>query len=822
MAPILAYNSQMYIISESRRCISAGKKSLTPTACHFISPRINSLRLVSLSETHPVSSDDNVDNDSNLQQQRRSAAVEPFLHDMRRVLHARRDAILQNPVLAAGLYERRKKPPFLSEDVDGAQRCLIMLRHLPHHSNNNSDTAQQQRLGTSFLEEAYQIVMRAFLQRGRLRWQPGAGKMIICAADQLEELLEELETILSTTTTQQSSVQQKQQVPIHLGLETYNLVLEAYAVCSTPRGDRHYANRAHDLLGHLERTFPAIPVESYLHVLHAYAWQQANLPPVTGDGTNGAEEAVQLLHTICRATSDVAVRLQAHVYATEACSKTVGGAVQCHELLGTLKTLNASLVTAYNDGDDSKATAAGQMLDAEVYSNAVLAWSKQAAADDDELAAARAHALLLELIDQYTAGAFPAGSEPPLIAFNAVTWAWGKVDRPDRAEEVLWLMEQKVRPICQRLVPDSMAYNSVLHGILQTPDRDVALKSALRVVTYMEEHCATQPAIRPNCFSYHILMKCWLQQSNSQSAADEAEKLLRKIEQLWFSGDDSIELTNRIYNMVMNAYAKSSTTSAGARSSQRALDLLQRMKASQRCKPDIISYTSAIECLSKSSDPAAPALAEDLLQEADGRYRETGDAALMPNLRAYTMTIQTLALNGGSVVRARALLTQLLQRYEVDRDPRLLPNTYPFNYVLNCAANTLENKIEAFQIAAQTYQEMRKSDVVSPDSFSYAFWFKCCNNLLEAGDLRSRGVAYAFEECKKEGLVNNEVLKRLFQGSPGQLVDQLLEHNINKSNNEVSMIKSNPPPARHNDNYSYRSISVRNLPPSWSRNTRQR
>jgi hypothetical protein len=127
-------------------------------------------------------------------------------------------------------------------------------------------------------------------------------------------------------------------------------------------------------------------------------------------------------------------------------------------------------------------------------------------------------------------------------------------------------------------------------------------------------------------------------------------------------------------------------------------------------------------------------------------------------------------------VRARALLVQLVEQYGMSgQNPQLLPNTYPYNYVLNCAANSLVNKTEAFRIATQTNQEMRKSDLVHPDSYSYVFWLKCCNNLLDPGDLRTKAVTFAIEECKREGLVNNEVILRLVQCCPAKLVSQLLE-----------------------------------------------
>ena len=154
---------------------------------------------------------------------------------------------------------------------------------------------------------------------------------------------------------------------------------------------------------------------------------------------------------------------------------------------------------------------------------------------------------------------------------------------------------------------------------------------------------------------------------DEQDLAEKAVAILIKMERLWQSGDRSLAPSNRIYNMVINAYAKSHHRSAVSK----AMDLLSRMKASTKCQPDNISYTSILECLSKSNDPSAPDQAQSLLQEAFDLYAKTGNPSHRPNLRTFTMAILTLAKNGGSPQDARVLLQQLLDLYKETKDPQL-------------------------------------------------------------------------------------------------------------------------------------------------------
>jgi pentatricopeptide repeat protein len=683
----------------------------------------------------------------------KSGLNQRFNEDMTRVLKLRQENIDEQLTR-----DRAVRPKILDTDIDGAERVLTMLNHL---IDINTAT-----------EESFRIAMNAFLRRGRFRWM--RDQHVTCAADQIEDLLEKLIELKS---------------PSDVSLATYNLALEAYAVCSTPRGERDYARRAESLVKRMEQVFGILPVESYKHVLHAFAWQQANL-----EEGECARKACELLKLIEQRTEDGLTLMQCYDWTLEVWSKSgsAGSASEAQGLLDKMKTLNLTLST------EDIENGAHLILDADTYCNAILAWAKNSVSSG----AVRANDILLEMIDRFNKGAFPSGSEPSLIAFNGVMAAWGRQGRADMAESILKLMDE-VRLKCTNLTPDAISYNSVVHAYLRSDDKELALQKVSEIVKFMEDNCHKQPAIKPNVFTYNTLMKCWIQ-SDREDVAEQSEATLMRIQRLWDSGDISLQPTNRMFNMVINAYAKGNSRDAA----RKAVLLLESMKQSELCQPDVISYTSVIECLSKSTDPQSGEKAEELLSEAFQRYQETKDNALRPNARTFAMVILTLARTNGSVVRARELLVQLLELYEETNDPDLRPNQYHYNYVLNCAANTIEEtkKLEAFQVATLTYQEMRKSNLVRPDSFTYAFWLKCCNNLIPPGDLRKKCVEYSFEECRKEGLVSKEVLLRLTQGNPPKLVDKLLDFPQSSTANDTKR------PAYR------RVIKVQDLPKAWSRN----
>mmetsp|Transcript_37111 Transcript_37111/g.77114 ORF Transcript_37111/g.77114 Transcript_37111/m.77114 type:complete len:979 (-) Transcript_37111:210-3146(-) len=766
--------------------------------------------------------------------------------------------------------DRRHRPPLISHDFDGADRVHQMLQVL-----------RRKHLAT---ETSYEIVMQAYLQRGRLRWiaqdfetqnndnddeeederedsdrhevtldvlytassddrnddidddaeaideemdedesqsmqstpdprrASRSGPSVVCAADIVHNLWKQ-------RSRDQKSCKSDTSIVWNTASASW---LASQASCSTPRGDRSYASRAMTFLQSLrsqqvqENGVSHMPIEALVHGINAAAWQQGNLQK--GYWAQQADDLFQELVEKCNyliksgGHAEVSllayhnqsytaqdVRMQAAAWTLEAWSKSnsPGSSARAQAILEQMiEWKNA--YSANNQQD--------LYLDAEVYSNAILACAKDGDAD-------RAQSLLLDMISVYRAGGFPShGAEPPLIAFNGVISAWSKKQETENAVKVLKLL-QRVQAECKTLVPDAVAYNSVLFSFVNSrSDSETVVQYASSLVRYMEENQEKQPAIRPTAFTYHTYLKCLLNKCNrrvnrSSSHDNNAETLqlldetLSRVERMWKAGDRSVDPNNRIFNMVINAYAKSHDRSAA----RKAFDLLDRMNQSDLYKPDIITMTSVMECLSKSSSPHACQQALGLLRDVSAQYDATKLPDLMPNVRIFSMAILTLSHNQGSVEDARNLLTELVDLYEETKHEDLRPNAYPYNYVLNCAANSLSKDMKAqhFRVATQTYKEMRKSPYVQPDSFTYGFWLKCCNNLLDDMELRAKCVAYAFEECKQHGLLTNEVLTRLYQGSKPDLVDQVLEL-------EDHDHKNGP----------YRtSLRVADLPPAWSRNS---
>jgi len=388
-----------------------------------------------------------------------------------------------------------------------------------------------------------------------------------------------------------------------------------------------------------------------------------------------------------------------------------------------------------------------------------------------------------------------------LLRSDGVISAWARIGRTDKAEEVLWRANE-IKKKCKYLTLDVFTYNSVLYGHLKDKKSDDSLEKIQNIFQFMDNNKEEQPTITPDCFTYHCVLRA-LGSRNRQNAGEDAVQTLEKMHSLWEKGDKSLRPATAYYNIAINKIAKN----GGNANPEKALSVLNLLELSQFCDPDIISYTTAIECFSKSTDPSAAERSLDLFYEAWRIFQEKEDPKMKPNLRTYTMVILSLSKNPTleNIVKSRDLLSQLNDLYDKTRDPELRPNAYPYNYLLNAAASCVGDagdKLKAFKIAAQTYNDIRTSEYIASDSYTYAFWFKLCNHLLPEGDLRRKSITYSFEQCKKDGMLSRAVLERLLKGTPYDILSEILE------------VESRVSPA------SYKKITLRDLPPTWSRNVR--
>lgn len=400
------------------------------------------------------------------------------------------------------------------------------------------------------------------------------------------------------------------------------------------------------------------------------------------------------------------------------------------------------------------------------YTSAILALSRS----KERGASRRAHQLLDNMLKLYDSGNW-IKNRPNLLAFNAVITSYSKSSEPgsaDKAEMVLNNLERLYfdpdKPHYNYLKPDVISYNAAVTAWSRV-NEEAAVYNAEKIVKRMENHFDAVGDkfldVEPDAYTYNALINAWIRSGLGVQSADNAEMILRSMIDKFDEGDKRRFVPNqKIFCQIINAWGKCGNGEEFP--VKRAIGLIELMENMHNegvrgLKPDVITYSSVIDTIAKARLPRGSDMAMELIEKMENMYLD-GDEQMRPNVRTYSSLLLTLVHSdrGDKHVLAQKVLDRM-------NELGVSPNSYSYNYVINCAANCQggkEMKIEAFKIALNAFNALRKV-LREADSFTYTFFLKACANLMEPSSMRSKIVTETFLECKKQGKVNNEVISRL-------------------------------------------------------------
>ena len=273
------------------------------------------------------------------------------------------------------------------------------------------------------------------------------------------------------------------------------------------------------------------------------------------------------------------------------------------------------------------------------------------------------------------------------------------------------------------------------------------------------------------------------------------------MEELYRQGNVDARPDTISYNAVMNAWAKSGDKGAA----QRAEAILHHMLklhegGRENCLLTDISFNSVIDAWAKSGDAKAYDNAMrtfNLMQSMQGtRYSD-----IKPINITYNALMNALAVSRipDKAPRAYNMLLEMEERGK-DGEACLAPNTQSYGTVLKVCAraamgNSSKRKDEALRVALMTFEKLRKNPDVPIDRYKYAPLFVIIDNTSK-GEKHEKLTREVFRLCCEDGVLNDKQLESLRRYAPKGMFRQLVGTNAD--------------------------VMVRDLPPEWSRNNRQR
>lgn len=213
------------------------------------------------------------------------------------------------------------------------------------------------------------------------------------------------------------------------------------------------------------------------------------------------------------------------------------------------------------------------------------------------------------------------------------------------------------------------------------------------------------------------MLNCWAR-SDQDGAAERAEAILTRMEELALRGNAHVAPNAVAYSTTLHAWSRSQAHD----SADRAVALLTRMEKAHRngqafSKPNQYCYNATMNAIAKSSLPSKATKAYDLLHRMIQEYKG-GNKDTKPSVRSYATVLNACAYTHG----------------------------------------TPEERKEAFRIARNTFAELIESDYGEPNVVTYVAFITCISKLLPKGLNRDMVLDAVFGECSEKGLVDQKVI----------------------------------------------------------------
>jgi hypothetical protein len=122
-----------------------------------------------------------------------------------------------------------------------------------------------------------------------------------------------------------------------------------------------------------------------------------------------------------------------------------------------------------------------------------------------------------------------------VFSMSTLATSWAKSRSPEAATKALDILKYMD---VQKLSPNTITYNAVLHALAMGNQIDKAVK-AEDIVKQMEKRYADGEDCRPDIYSYQSLIQTWAKTSLPGSP-QKAEQILRFLDQRWEDGDEGL------------------------------------------------------------------------------------------------------------------------------------------------------------------------------------------------------------------------------------------------------------------------------------------
>eukprot|EP00542_Grammatophora_oceanica_P012294 CAMPEP_0194036856 /NCGR_PEP_ID=MMETSP0009_2-20130614/9222_1 /TAXON_ID=210454 /ORGANISM="Grammatophora oceanica, Strain CCMP 410" /LENGTH=476 /DNA_ID=CAMNT_0038678781 /DNA_START=158 /DNA_END=1588 /DNA_ORIENTATION=+ len=402
-----------------------------------------------------------------------------------------------------------------------------------------------------------------------------------------------------------------------------------------------------------------------------------------------------------------------------------------------------------------------------------LVWEWSHLKDPSKECAIYTESILKRVVEEHTINTDAA--LPTLDDYNCLLEGWARskcgIAAAERCEHILQEMED-----ASYMLPDLESFKTVLMAWREASDQQVlfAPHRAQRILEWMI-HLYTHGENRfacPDADCFDTVLQLWAK-SGLPEAPMKAEQLVGTMEKFYEeTGKSKAQPRTSSFNAVLKAWSKSKDPEAPSRSLAILTFMDKLSQDSDVVAPDTNSFILAVTALKNHAkkDPILADTACRALQFVEGAYM-SGMSHLKPTNALFNSVLGCWAKASGSAGSYRRARSVLVRQMKLHEDTGATsPNVFGFTSVLATCAMEPKEKGKAFQVAMQTFQQLRHSDQYGkPNHVTYGTMLKCCARLLPAGSPeRKKFVRKIWGMCVQDGCVGDMALRWLREASSSQ------------------------------------------------------
>ena len=333
----------------------------------------------------------------------------------------------------------------------------------------------------------------------------------------------------------------------------------------------------------------------------------------------------------------------------------------------------------------------------------------------------RAESILHTMKREYDNGQGNVFAKVDTNTYNQVMGAWVRCRQPGFEAKIQALFDEIVSaPKEMSLRPDTDTFNALLGGYLKSkqPDSLTRIEETLQVMH--KDFEAGNDAAKPDHVTMNTLTTAYVKHGK---ADEETISLLMDIRSS-MREKYGLEPDTVSQNMLIDRWCKMAPTVPNA--PEKAMDLLEAMEqrfkdGDDNAKPDAYTYSSIIDCFTKSGRPDAAEEAEELLHRMEDLFRHHDGDPVVTEVYNSLMNAWACSDSEFATDRVQALL-QAMEENPTE-DPCIpKPDRISYNTILKAIAkqsSTLDEARSAEDILNSMDELGRQSKEYMPDSYSF-------------------------------------------------------------------------------------------------------